>query len=111
MFKKHWLKLTFVSIILTISFGIGFLTGTHWQKTPDYSSFEFYEKDGQIYSGIAVPEKLITGNFSQDESNARKLLSQNKKWLYVTSGQVPGFSSHSGFVFRAIASDEETPQQ
>ena len=105
MRKKMWI-FTLCLVAIASSGGIGDLLGQNKARTPDFEYFQFHKKDGQIHSGVAIPDNLLSGDFDKDCQTARSFLSPHKQWIYVISGNVPGLSGHTGFGFRALACDE-----
>lgn len=94
---------------LLAAIGLGFGIGFSCQKAPDYQNFQLYQKDGHVYVGVAVNDKLLSKNFKQDCETAKKFLSQSREWIFMVSGPVPTLDGYTGFVFRAVADDEPPP--
>lgn len=120
MSKKWWLNFLFVLAIVVLTnllsntLNFKLVSNFYNKKIEDYLSFlnsekdqkdgfEFSKKDGQIHTGVVIPENLVANNNEKDCNHAKTFLSKKNGWLHITTKRLQG---HCVFVFRALANDE-----
>ena len=79
----------------------------NYQDNKNFS--KFFKKDGQVHSGVLIPDNLLTGDNEKDWCFAKRFLSEKNEWLRIKSGKI--INGHTGFGFRALAIDEKLTEE
>ena len=109
MSKKRWLifiLIFFISNFLTfkstlyIKQILDYRDLINLKQNPD-KYLEFLKEDGQVYAGVAIPDKSITGNDKEDCECAKTFLAEksNGKWLYIGKEKKFGYTA---FIFQPV---------
>ena len=75
MVKKVLARALVLFILVGGSGAAGFFAGSKNRQVPEVPPPGFFQKDGEVYCGVGLPDHVLSGDPSKDLETARSFLS------------------------------------